>query len=131
MSPVICIESQNMRHLLLPLLVVTPLSVRAATLSGTITDNYGGVIPKAYVILRWDPIGLDGVKDNLGMTEDKRVTADSAGHFSIEVPAGVYDIFVSAPGFAPHSEKITVKAKESFRYEARLSVTRMVQIKLD
>jgi hypothetical protein len=120
-----------MRHLLLLLLVVTPLSARAATLSGTITDDSGGAIPKAYVILRWDPIGLDGVKDNFGTTEDKTATTDIGGYFSIEVPAGVYDIFVSAPGFAPHSQKITVKAKKSFRYEARLSVTRMIQIKLD
>ena len=63
-----------MKHLLLLLLVVTPLSVRAATLSGTVTDVYGGTIPKAYVVIRWDPVGLDGVRDKLGMTENKAAT---------------------------------------------------------
>ncbi len=82
-------------------------------------------------MIRWDSVGLDGVKDNHGMKENKTATTDVGGYFSIDVPAGVYDIFVSAPGFAPHAEKVTVKATESFRYEARLPVTRMVTIKLD
>jgi hypothetical protein len=120
-----------MRHLLLLLLVVSPFSVRAATLSGTIADDYNGVIANAYVIIRWHPVGLDGVKDNPGMKEDKTATTDSGGHFTIEVPAGVYDIFVSAAGFAPHSEKITLKAKGNPPYEVQLSVTRMIKIKLD
>ena len=120
-----------MKYLLLLLLVVTPLSVRAATLSGTVTDVYGGAIPKAYVVIRWDPVGLDGVRDKLGMTENKTATTGGYGHFSVEVPAGVDDIFVSAPGFAPHSENIASKAKENLPYEARLTVTRMLTIKLD
>jgi hypothetical protein len=131
MDPVIGIESRNMRHLLLLLLVVNPLSVRAATLSGTITDESTGVIPRAFVLIRWDPVGLDGVKNNPGTTEDKTATTDSSGHFSIDVPAGVYDIFVSAAGFAPHAEKITLNAKENHAYEFRLAVTRMTIIKLD
>jgi hypothetical protein len=120
-----------MKHLLLLLLAVTPLSVRAATLSGTVTDVSGGAIRNAYVVVRWDPVGLDSVKDNLGMTDNKIATTDESGHFSMEVPAGVYDIFVSAPGFAPHSEKIALKAKKNLPYEARLSATRMTIMKLD
>ena len=116
---------------MLLLLVLCPLSVQAATVSGTVTDDNGGAIPKAYVIIRWDPVGLDGVKDNIGTTEDKTATTDVSGHFSIEVPAGVYDIFVSAAGFAPHTEKITLKAKRNLPYEARLAVTRMIIIRLD
>jgi len=88
----------------------------------------GLAIPKAYVVIRWDSAGLDGVKDNLGTTEIKTTTADETGHFSLALPAGVYDIFVSAPGFAPHAEKITVAARESLPYVARLPVTRMLTI---
>jgi len=116
---------------LLLLLALTPLSVHAATLSGTVVDSEGAAIPKAYVVIRWDPVGLDGVKDNLGTNDNKTATTDSTGHFSLELPAGVYDIFVSAAGFSPHCEKITVKVKEGLRYEARLSVSRMLKILLD
>jgi hypothetical protein len=121
-----------MKHLrLLVLLVLTPLSVRAVTLSGTVADVQGGAIPKAYVVIRWDPIGLDGVQENLGLRKNKTAMTDGSGRFSVELPAGVYDLFVSAPGFAPHSEKITIKAKENFPYEVRLSVTRMLIMRLD
>ena len=121
-----------MKHLtLLFLLALVPLSVRAATLSGTVVDSQGAVIPKAYLSVHWDSVGLDGVKDNLGTSDNKTVTTDATGHFSLELPAGVYDVFVSAAGFAPHCEKITLTVKGNLRYEARLSVTRMVKIKVD
>ncbi|MGC1482904.1 MAG: carboxypeptidase-like regulatory domain-containing protein [Candidatus Acidiferrum sp.] len=116
---------------LLFLLALTPLSVHAAIVSGTVLDSQGASIAKAYVVIRWDSVGLDGVKENLGTNENKAIMTDETGHFSLELPAGVYDIFVSAAGFSPHCEKITVKAKESLRYEARMSVSRISTIKVD
>jgi hypothetical protein len=121
-----------MKHLkLLLLLALTPLSVHAANLSGIVVDSQGAVIPRAYVVISWDSVGLDGVKDNLGTKENKITSTDETGHFLLELPAGVYDIFVSAPGFLPHCAKITVTAKEGLRYKARLSVSRMLTVKLD
>jgi Carboxypeptidase regulatory-like domain len=131
-DPVVAIESKNMKHLaLLLLLALVPLSARAATLSGTVVDSQGAAIPKAHLAIHWDSVGLDGVKDNLGTPDNKTATTDATGHFSLELPAGVYDIFVSAAGFAPHCEKITLTAKRNLRYEVRLSVTRMLKIKVD
>jgi hypothetical protein len=121
-----------MKHLIFVILLsLISLSAHAATMSGIVVDSQGAVIPKAFVVIRWDPIGLDGVKDNPGTKDDKTTTTDENGRFSLELPAGVYDIFVSAAGFSPHCAKITIKAKEGLRYEARLSVSRMMKIKLD
>ena len=132
MKRVVALESGIMRHLrLLFLLALAPLSAHAATLSGTIVDKTDAVIPRAYVAVHWDSVGLDGVKSNLGTPDVKTATTDSMGHFSLELPPGVYDVFVSAAGFAPHCEKVTLTTKGNLRYEARLSVTRMIEIKLD
>lgn len=84
---------------LLFLLALTPLSVHAAIFSGVVLDSQGASIHKAYVVIRWDSVGIDGVKENLGTNEIKTTTTDETGHFSLELPAGLYDIFVSAAGF--------------------------------
>jgi hypothetical protein len=119
------------RFRLLFLLALTPLSVHAATVSGVVLDSQGASIAKAYVVIRWDSVGLDGVKENLGTNEIKTATTNETGHFSLELPAGVYDIFVSAAGFSPRCEKITVLAKDGLRYKAQLSVSQMVKIRVD
>ena len=115
------------------LVVLTTLPVRGAPLAGTVYDSQGAVIPNAYIVIHWDSVGLDGVKDkdNVGTKETRVTTTNLQGYFSFELPAGVYDIFVSAAGFAPHCEKVTVKAKGNIPLEFRLSVTRMVKISVD
>ena len=89
------------------------------------------MIPKAYLATHWDSAGLDGVRDNLGTPDNKTATTDAMGHFSLDLPAGGYDVFVSAAGFAPHCEKIALTAKGNVRYQARLSAARMLKIRLD
>ncbi|MGC2528891.1 MAG: carboxypeptidase-like regulatory domain-containing protein [Candidatus Acidiferrum sp.] len=116
---------------LLFLLALTPLSVHAAIFSGVVLDSQGASIHKAYVVIRWDSVGIDGVKENLGTNEIKTTTTDETGHFSLELPAGLYDIFVSAAGFSPHCEKIVVGATERHLYKAQLSVSRMLKISVD
>ena len=69
-------------------------------------------------VVHWDSAGLDGVKDNIGTKEDKFATTDATASFSLEMPPGVYDVFVAAVGFSPHCEKLTLKAPEMHRYEA-------------
>lgn len=88
-------------------------------------------IPNGRVIVHWDSAGLEGIEENIGIKDDKIATTDSAGHFSLELPPGVYDVFVTDPGFSPHCEKLTLKAQEMHRYEVRLKVSRMITIKLD
>ena|SRR5271157_1223405 len=121
------IEPHIMKYLISFLfLVLTTLPSSAATLAGTVYDSLGAVIPNAYVVINWDSVGLDGVKDedNVGTKEIRVTTTNGDGYFSFELPVGVYDIFVSRAGYAPHCEKVTVKAKESVPFEFRLSVSR-------
>ena len=112
-------------------LLLAPFPVRATTLSGTITDFSGAVIPNAQVIVHWDSVGLAGVRKNVGSKTDKSVTADEDGHFSLELPPGVYDIFVAAAGFFPHCGKIKLKETATQRYEVKLKVSRFLTVTVD
>jgi iron complex outermembrane receptor protein len=65
------------------------LAQTAGAISGNVTDNKGGLIPKATVTLRSLTTGKTTV-----------VSADATGHFvSPALPAGAYDVEASAPGF--------------------------------
>jgi hypothetical protein len=109
----------------------TAFSADPGTLSGTVMDEQGAAIPNGHVIVHWDSAGLDGVTDNIGVRNDEIVTTSPTGHFSLELPPGVYDVFVTAPGFSPHCEKLTLKAQGTHRYEVRLKVSRMITITVD
>ena len=50
----------------------------------------------AHVIVHWDPSGSKYLKDNLGIKQDIASTTDSSGHFSLDLPPGFYDVFVTA-----------------------------------
>ncbi len=61
----------------------------AATLTGTVNDPTGAVIPKATVIITDEASGVA-----------RNTTSDEAGFFSlVGVPVGNYDVKVSASGF--------------------------------
>jgi hypothetical protein len=68
------------------------------------------------VVVRWDSLGLDDVEDNLGTTDNKTAVTDTTGHFSVALPPGVYDIFLSADGFSPHCEKITITSESGSQF---------------
>lgn len=115
----------------LSLNLMTPVaSSEIATLSVTVIDPAGGVIPNSSVIVHWDSAGLDGVKDNIGTKEDKVATTGATGSFSLEMPPGVYDVFVAAAGFSPHCEKLTIKPRELHPHRVQLEVSRMTTIVL-
>ena len=61
----------------------------AARISGTVSDETGGVMWAVTV-----RVFADGFAEPVGKT-----TTDRNGRFSVEVPAGVYRIRVSAPAF--------------------------------
>jgi Carboxypeptidase regulatory-like domain len=61
----------------------------SATLTGTVTDSAGSVIPKASVVVTDEASGVSRV-----------TTSDGDGFFSfVGVPVGTYDVKVSAAGF--------------------------------
>src|ERR1700676_4837442 len=64
--------------------------VSGATLTGTVSDSSGAVIPNAQISIK-----------NEGTGEVRSVTADSAGFYSApNLLPGKYDITVTAPGFS-------------------------------
>jgi Carboxypeptidase regulatory-like domain len=113
------------------LLLLPAVSTNAATLSGTVRDSEGAVIANAHLIVHWDPAGSDYVKDNLGTRQDVDATTDSNGHFSIELPPGFYDVFVTATAFTPHCDKIRLKDKEPKSYEVKLRLSPVTSRELD
>lgn len=68
----------------------------AATLSGTVSDPSGAVIPNAQVTITLNDVG--GVS--------RVVQTDGSGNFTAtNLRAGTYTVTVSAPGFAKYTEK--------------------------
>jgi hypothetical protein len=112
------------------LFLLASIPAQAGTLRGTVVDLAGGAI-RAQVIVHWDSAGLDGVTENVGLRNDATATADETGHFSFDLPPGVYDVFVSSPGFFPYCEKISVKRDEVRAFQVRLKVSRMLVVKVD
>jgi hypothetical protein len=90
-------------------LVLMPLcasaQVTGATLTGTVTDNTGAVIPNAQVLIRNEATG-----------ESRSVSVDSAGVYSApNLLPGRYDVTFSATGFATAVQKgitLTVGAQQ-------------------
>ncbi len=77
-------------------LAASPLLAQVtATLRGTVTDQSGAVVPNAKVTAR-----------NQGTGIERNTLSDSTGNYQIAaLPAGTYDLDVSAPGMATQSAK--------------------------
>lgn len=98
---------------------------------GSARDQNGGAIRDAYVLVHWDPAGSQvGLTDNVGLDHDKSTTSDRMGKFSIELPPGFYDVFVSAMGFSPNCTKIRIKAGKTIAYNSKMRVDRLVENEL-
>jgi Carboxypeptidase regulatory-like domain len=85
------------------LLLITTFVVAASPqghLKGTIKDSEGAVIAKAFVLVHPDT--------SVGRKEDIVLQTDSLGEYSTVLPAGFYDVFVSAGGFSPSSRKVRI-----------------------
>ena len=113
------------------LLMFTAISSSAATLSGTVRDSEGAVIPNAHIIVHWDPSGSNYLKDNVGMKEDVTVASDSKGRFSLELAPGFYDVFATATAFSPHCDKVRLRGKGTKSYEIKLKVSSVTSKELD
>jgi len=103
-------------------LFLAAISTNAATLTGTIRDFDGAIIPDAFIIVHWDSGSSNGLDGKVVIQQDVTATSDSKGQFSLELPAGIYDIFVTAAVFSPHCEKIRLKDKEVKIYDIKLKI---------
>ncbi len=97
-------------------------SSTTATLSGTITDASGAVVPSAAVTANNAQTGLV-----------RTATSDDAGEYRLVLlPPGVYDVKIEKSGFAPLSRKaisLTVGSAVSFDFNLTVSAsTQVVEI---
>ncbi len=85
-----------------------------ASLSGTVTDPSGAVIPKAHVTVH-----------SIATGADRAIDTDSAGLYVVpSLQPGDYSIQVSAPGFGPYKlVKLTLQVDQAATANVRLSVS--------
>jgi hypothetical protein len=94
-------------------------------ISGHVTDSEGAVIAKARVLIHWDTSGSrSGVTK--GTIQDVSVLTDGSGVYSAPVPAGFYDVLISAPAFTPIAAKVIVKEGRRAVLNAKLYVDPLV-----
>lgn len=88
------------------------------TISGTVHDSSGAVIPNAKVVLH-----------RIETNTDRSVAVDESGNYTaINVEAGTYDITTTAMGFSSAVGKGAVLiARQQLRYDVTLSVTAVAQ----
>jgi Carboxypeptidase regulatory-like domain len=100
--------------LLAPLL--TPFLVAqtagSSSISGTVTDSSGAVVPNATVTIRNPVSGFQ-----------RTAITDSAGQFRIaNVPFNPYHVTVSAPGFSAHAEDVEVRSVVPLQLKITLTI---------
>jgi hypothetical protein len=116
-------------------LVFICLSLESAdaqsAIGGKITDSEGSVIANARVLVHWDSSGSTiGLTDNIGIKQDVIVVTDTSGQFSTSVPAGFYDVFVSAMAFTPAATKVRVKEGRPTTFSTKLKADPLVSKEL-
>jgi hypothetical protein len=112
-------------------LMLSVVSTRAGTLSGTVRDPEGAAISNVHIVIHWDSSGSAYLKDNLGIRQDFVATTDMNGHYSVELPPGFYDVFVSATTFSPRCDKLRLRGKENRTYDVKLTVSPVTARELD
>ncbi len=113
------------------LLLFSVVAAKAGTLSGTVRDSEGAAISNAHIVVHWDSSGFNYLKNNLGIKQDIAATTDARGRFSVELPPGFYDVFVTATAFSPRCDKVRVKGKETRTYDVKLTVSPVTARELD
>lgn len=117
-----------MSRTILAIVLVFMLALSAESQSairGRVTDSEGAVIAKACVFLHRDPSSpaSDSKKNSNDFVS---VLTDSSGEYTLTVPAGFYDVFVSAPVFTPIAAKVIVKNHQPVKFDAKLYVDAQV-----
>jgi len=83
------------------------------SISGTVRDSTGGVVPDAKVTAR-----------NTATSAERSATTDSSGGYTIpSVPSGNYEVTVSKPGFADYKTNAQVTVGGFVTVPAQLSLT--------
>ena len=84
----------------------------SASITGTVLDPTGGVVPKATVEIHNVVSGLD-----------RTTTTDNMGNFSfVNVPYNPYHLSVNVAGFAPYSQDVDVRSSITSNLKINLSL---------
>jgi|SRR5581483_261976 len=106
-------------------------AAQQSTITGQITDSDGAAIANARILVHWDSSGSTvGLRDNVGISRDVIVATDTSGRYSANVPAGFYDVFVSAMAFTPTATKVRVKEGHPATFSTKLDVDLLVSKEL-
>lgn len=99
--------------LLSGLLTISLLAVRVSaapmgTFAGAVMDSTGAVVSGATILIQhWTP--EENTAHHMNPSVDPMIRTDSRGRFSIQLPPGLYDIFVSYPAFSPFAKKVRIE----------------------
>jgi hypothetical protein len=83
-------------------------SSTTGVIKGKIVDSYHARISRAFVLVHGS--GAD----------DRKAEVDDQGRFTVELPAGIHDVFVSSNGFDPACRKIEVQPGKTSVYNVQL-----------
>jgi hypothetical protein len=109
------------------LIAVSSFASSDSILRGVITDSEGAAIAGAHIVVHWDQSGsTTGLASNVGIKHDVTVETNHKGEFVVDIPPGFYDVFVSAPAFAPESKKVRVNDQQPTVYKARMKADPLV-----
>ena len=117
---------------LIALTLTSSLSLVAQSmLKGTVTDVAGAAIADAVVVIHWDSSGSTvGLHSNVGIKEDIVVRTSANGGFSVKLPPGFYDVFVSAMAFTPVCRKVRIRDGIDVTFDPKLRVDGLVSAEL-
>jgi Carboxypeptidase regulatory-like domain len=104
----------------------------ASRITGQLVDEFGAVISNARIVIHWDPDApSDRQKSNVGVDHDLTIPTDANGRYSVQIPSGLYDVFVSSPGFYPSCKKLWVGKGKEATYSPSLKAYTINSVVLD
>ena len=93
-------------------------------LVGTVEDPNGA--PVEQVCLRVQHWSLDNPNRKAMLVEDATVTRSDQGRFKVDLPPGIYDVFLSAPSFEPVARSVKIKVGKETQLRLKLKSGRYV-----
>lgn len=94
-------------------------SAVTAPLQGKVTDNYGIAITTAFVYIHGD----NKISQEIPINEN--------GEFTLDLPPGIYSVFISSTGFAAFAKEIKISRNRPAPVVLKVKLHVDLEIKLD
>jgi len=95
-----------------PLVAAQSAPAPTCSLNAQITDEDGGAITRAFVLIHSD----------YGTKFNQQVNLDPSGKFKIALRRGLYSLFVSSPGFVPVAEIVDFRSCKPLNLNLMLTI---------